>query len=160
MVLALNEVADEGFRSLVVILLVVAVAITALVYGVVALIVKMDDIGLHLAGSGSAAVAGVGRGLVHAMPRVMAVLTTVGVAAMLWVGGHILLVGLDDLGLSAPYDAVHAAEGAVGGALGAAGGAAAWLVNTLASGLLGLAAGAVVVLVLHLLPRRARGGAR
>jgi predicted DNA repair protein MutK len=154
MVLALNEVADEGFWSLVVILVVVAVAITALVYGIVALIVKMDDIGLHLAGSGSPAVARAGRGLVLAMPRVMAVLTVVGVAAMLWVGGHILLVGLDDLGLSAPYDAVHAVESAVGDALGAAGGAAAWLVNTLGSALLGLAAGAAVVLVLHLLPRR------
>ncbi len=160
MVLALNEVADEGFWSLVVILVVVAVAITALVYGIVALIVKMDDIGLHLAGSGSSpAVARAGRGLVVAMPRVMTVLTVVGVAAMLWVGGHILLVGLDDLGLSAPYDAVHAVEGAVGDALGAAGGAAAWLVNTLGSALLGLAAGAAVVLALHLLPRRGGRGA-
>ncbi|WP_217913998.1 DUF808 domain-containing protein [Miltoncostaea marina] len=159
MVLALNEVADEGFWSLVVILTVVAVAITALVYGVVGLIVKMDDIGLHLAGSGSPAAARAGRGLVVAMPRVMAVLTVVGVAAMIWVGGHILLVGLDDLGLSAPYDAVHAAEEAVGDALGAAGGAAAWLVNTLGSALLGLAAGAGAVLVMHLLPRRGGAGA-
>ena len=92
------------------ILIAVAFAITALVYGVVGLIVKMDDVGLKLAQTREGAIAGVGRGLVRGMPVVLSVLSTVGIAAMLWVGGHILLVGLDELGASWPYDTVHHVE--------------------------------------------------
>ena len=67
------------------------------------------------------------------MPIVMSILSTVGIAAMLWVGGHILLVGLDDIGIHTFYDAVHHLEEDVEHALGAVGGVAAWLVNTLIS---------------------------
>ena len=95
-----------------------------------------------------------GRGLVRAMPIVLTVLTVVGVAAMLWVGGHILIVGFDDLGWTLPYDLVHDAEGAVADALGFAGGVAGWLTNTLASALVGLVVGAAVVAVMHVIPRR------
>lgn len=153
MVIALNEVADEPLVSRAIILAVVALGITALVYGVVALIVKMDDIGLRLARTRHGATAAFGRGLVNAMPKVLAVLSTVGIAAMLWVGGHILLVGVDELGWHGLYDVVHHLEDAVHGVAGV-GGALAWLVETLASALIGLVVGAVVVLVLHLLPRR------
>jgi predicted DNA repair protein MutK len=153
MVIALNEVADEPFVSRALILVVVAIGITLLVYGVVALIVKMDDIGLHLAGTRRGWVATAGRLLVRAMPKVLAVLSTVGIIAMLWVGGHILLVGVDELGWHAPYDLVHHLEEAVSGA-GGVGGFLAWLVNTLASAVIGLVVGAVVVAVLHLVPRR------
>ena len=153
MVISLNEVADEPLVARALILIVVALAITAGVYGVVALIVKMDDVGVRLARTSSGAAASVGRGLVRAMPVVLSVLATVGIAAMLWVGGHILLVGLDDLGVHAPYDVVHHAEEDVGDALGAAGGVGGWLTNTLASAVLGLAVGAIAVAVLHL-----RGG--
>jgi uncharacterized protein len=149
MVISLDEVAHEPLLSRALILVIVAVAITALVYGVVALIVKMDDVGLRIAQTGDRAAASVGRGLVRAMPIVMSVLSTVGIAAMLWVGGHILLAGLDDLGASGPYDAVHHLAEDVGHAAGAAGGVAAWLTNTAASAILGLAVGAVVVAVLH-----------
>ena len=153
MVISLNEVAAESFVSRALILVVVALAITAVVYGAVALIVKMDDVGLRLAQTRQGAAASFGRGLVRAMPVVMSVLSAVGIAAMLWVGGHILLVGLDELGLSALYDAVHHLEEDVGDALGAVGGVAAWLTNTAASALLGLVVGAIVVAALHL-----RGG--
>jgi predicted DNA repair protein MutK len=153
MVIALNEVADEPLVSRALILVVVAIGITLLVYGVVALIVKMDDIGLHLAETRQGAVAAGGRLLVKAMPKVLAVLSTVGIVAMLWVGGHILLVGVDELGWHAPYDLVHHLEEAVAG-VGGIGGFLAWLVNTLASALAGLLVGAVVVGLLHLLPRR------
>lgn len=152
MVISLNEIASEGFVSRAIILIVVAVLITAVVYGVVALIVKMDDVGLSLAQRSSAAAQRFGRGLVNAMPRVLAVISVVGTVAMLWVGGHILLVGLDELGLSAPYDAVHYVEVAVRDALGALGGVAGWLVNTFFSAVLGVLVGAVVVAVLHVLP--------
>src|SRR3712207_6453853 len=94
-----------------------------------------------------------GRGLVRAMPVVLSVLSKVGIAAMLWVGGHIILVGLDELGLSAPYDAVHHVEEDVHHALGGVGGVAAWLTNTAASAVLGLIIGAVVVAIMHLRKR-------
>jgi uncharacterized protein len=145
MVIALNEVTDEPLLSRALILVVVALAITAGVYGAVALIVKMDDVGLRLARAGDGPAAALGRGLVRAMPVVLSVLSKVGIAAMLWVGGHILLVGLDELGLSALYDAVHHLEEDVHHGLGAIGGVAAWLTNTAASALLGLVVGAAVV---------------
>ena len=155
MVISLDEVTDEPLLSRALILVVVALAITAMVYGVVALIVKMDDVGVRIARTGDGAAASLGRGLVRAMPVVMSVLSTVGIAAMLWVGGHILLVGLDDLGVSAPYDAVHHLEDDVHDALGAVGGIGAWLTNTAASAALGLLVGAIVVAVAH-----RRGGKR
>lgn len=157
MVIALNEVADEPLLSRAIILVVVALAITAVVYGIVALIVKMDDVGVRLAATRHGVVAGFGRGLVNAMPKVLAVLSTVGIAAMLWVGGHILLVGVDELGWHGLYDLVHHLEEAVHGVAGV-GGFLAWLVNTLASALVGLVVGAVVVVVMHQVHRiRHRG---
>ncbi len=150
MVISLNEVASEGFWSRAAILAVVGLLITILVYGVVALIVKMDDAGLRLAKTGKKGVAGFGRGLVKGMPKLLSALTVIGTVAMLWVGGHILLVGADELGLHAPYDALHHLEEAVHEATGALGGVLAWVVDTAASAVVGLVVGAVVVLVLSL----------
>jgi len=149
MVIALNEVASEGFWSRAIILAVVAVLITVLVYGIVALIVKMDDIGLHLAGRRTGWVQSFGRGLVTAMPKVMTVISTVGVVAMLWVGGHILLQGTYDLGWHGPYDVLHHLEELVHGVPGV-GGVLTWLVDTLGSAIVGVVVGAVVVAVVHL----------
>jgi predicted DNA repair protein MutK len=149
MVISLNEVADEPLLSRAVILVFVALAITAGVYGVVALIVKMDDIGLRMAQTREGFAASFGHGLVRAMPIVLSVLSKVGIAAMLWVGGHILLVGLDELGVPALYDWVHHLEEDVHDALGAVGGVGAWLTNTAASAILGLAVGAIVVAIMH-----------
>jgi predicted DNA repair protein MutK len=159
MVISLNEVASEPFLTRLAVLVVVAFAITALVYGVVGLIVKMDDVGLSLAGRPGGLPRTVGGGLVRGMPKLLAVLSTVGVVAMLWVGGHILLVGFDDLGFGALYDAVHHLEEAVGDLFGAIGGLVAWTVNTAASALFGLLVGAGVVTALHHLPRRGGGAA-
>ena len=153
MVISLNEVIDEPFWSRLAILSVVALVMTVVVYGVVALIVRMDDAGLRLA-QRSGAIATFGRGLVKAMPMVLTVLTVVGTAAMLWVGGHILLVGADELGLHVLYDAVHHVEEAAHDAMGALGGVAGWLVNTIASAILGLIIGAIVVLVMTLTVHR------
>ncbi|MBP2371081.1 DUF808 domain-containing protein [Pseudonocardia parietis] len=159
MVIALNEVASEGFVSRAIILAVVAVAITVLVYGVVALIVKMDDMGLALAARGSGALSTFGRGLVRAMPIVLSVLSVVGIAAMLWVGGHILLIGVDELGFHPPYAFVHHLEVLVHDATGALGGFLGWLTNTVGSAILGIVIGALVVAVLHLIPKRRKGAA-
>ena len=156
MVISLNEVADERLVSRAVILVVVAIGITVLVYGVVGLIVKMDDVGLHLSERNSGPARSVGLLLVRSMPKLLALLSTVGVVAMLWVGGHILLVGSDELGWHGPYALVHAAEEAVAHAVPALGGVLAWLVNTLASAVIGLAVGALVVAIMHLVPRRTR----
>ena len=157
MVIALNEVTDQPFVSRAIILAIVGVLITVLVYGVVGIIVKMDDVGLRLAQRGSAGVARFGRGLVKAMPKLLTVISVVGTAAMLWVGGHILLVGADDLGWHGPYSLVHSAEEAVHGAVGALGGLLGWFVNTLASAAVGLVVGALVVAV-TLVVARVRGG--
>ncbi|WP_372735691.1 DUF808 domain-containing protein [Nocardioides sp.] len=157
MVIALNQVTDQSLIPRAIILVVVALGITALVYGVVALIVKMDDVGLSLSQRRSPAAQRLGLGLVRGMPRLLAVISTVGVVAMLWVGGHILLVGVDDLGWHALYDQVHHAEEAVHDALGALGGAGGWLTNTFASAVIGMLVGAVVVLLMHALPFGAQG---
>ena len=121
-------------------------------------IVKMDDIGLHLAERESAGAQRVGRLLVRAMPKVLSALSTIGVVAMLWVGGHILLVGADELGWHGPYALVHHLEEAVHDATGALGGVLGWLTNTAGSAVAGLVVGAFVVAVLTLV-RRARHGA-
>jgi len=140
---------------------VVAFFITFVVYGVVALIVKMDDFGLHLAERRSALVQKIGRGMVTGMPKLLTVISTVGVVAMLWVGGHILLVGADELGWHAPYGLVHDLEHDISHALPHAlhslTGTVAWTVNTAASALVGLLVGAVVVAIMHLVAKL-RGG--
>lgn len=143
MVIALNEVADQPFLARAVILVVVALGITVLVYGVVALIVKMDDVGLHMAQKEKPGTQKFGRFLVQAMPKLLGALSVVGTFAMLWVGGHIILLGTDELGLHVLYDFVHhleqpaAAVPAIGGFLG-------WLVNTFFSLILGAIWGGIV----------------
>ena len=86
------------------------------------------------------------------MPKVLAVVSVVGTVAMLWVGGHILLTGADELGWHAPYELVHHLEEAVAHAVPGIGGFLGWLVNTLCSAVIGLVVGAVVVAVVHVLP--------
>ncbi|WP_409332852.1 DUF808 domain-containing protein [Trujillonella humicola] len=153
MVISLNEVTDEPFVARLFTLIVVAIAITALVYGAVGLIVKMDDAGLRLAQRGAGATARFGRGLVKAMPRLLAALTVIGIAAMLWVGGHILLVGSHELGWDLLYDVVHHLEDAAHDATGALGGVVRWLVDTLGSAVVGLVVGAILVAVVMLVQR-------
>jgi hypothetical protein len=151
MVIALKEVIDEPVVSRGVILAIVGVVITVVVYGVVALIVKMDDVGLKLAERPSPRSQRVGRLMVVGMPKVLAWLSVIGTAAMLWVGGHILLAGFDELGWTAPYDLVHELEHAVEGVAGV-GGVLAWMANTAASALVGFVVGSVIVLVVSRLP--------
>lgn len=156
MIIALNEVAGEPLVTRGLILVLVALGITLLVYGVVALIVKLDDIGLHLAGRANSGSKRLGRGLVKAMPIVLNMLSVVGIAAMLWVGGHILLSATHDLGWVWPYDQVHRLEELVARAVPGAGGFLGWLVNTLASAVVGLLVGAAAVAVMHVVPKRNR----
>ena len=151
MVIALNEVAGEPFLSRLLILIAVAIAITLGVYGFVGLIVKMDDIGLALSRRSSGVARTIGRGLVAAMPLLIRWLAIIGTVAMLWVGGHILLVGADTLGWHAPYALVHPAAEAMPNAV------LAWLVNTGLSAVAGALVGAVIVLIMHLIPGKTSG---
>jgi predicted DNA repair protein MutK len=157
MVIALNEVADQAFLPRLIILIVVALVLTVGVYGVVAVIVKMDDVGLRLKQTGSRIGQYVGRGLVAAMPPLLSALSTLGTVAMLWVGGHILLTGSDRLGWHPPYEVVHRAADGVGHSVKAFGAVLAWLVDTGASAVVGLVVGAVAVALVALLSLVRRG---
>ncbi|MHA7284421.1 DUF808 domain-containing protein [Arthrobacter sp. TMS2-4] len=148
MVISLNEVASESIWARALILIVVALAITVLVYGAVALIVKMDDIGLHLTTKDLPTSKRFGALLVKGMPSVLAAITLVGTIAMLWVGGHIMLQGAYDLGWHAPYDLVQVLEHPFVG-IPVVGASLAWLVNTLCSAVLGAAWGLLVMAIVH-----------
>jgi uncharacterized protein len=158
MVIALNEVADQSFWPRLIILVIVAIVITIAVYGVVGLIVKMDDIGLSLAQRTSKFAKKVGRGLVTAMPKLLSALSIIGTVAMLWVGGHILLQGTDTLGWHTPYGLVHHAEEWVHHIVPGVGALLAWLLNTAVSAVVGLVVGAVVAAIVHVLPFGKKGG--
>jgi predicted DNA repair protein MutK len=149
MAIALADVADSPLLTRGIVLALVGIAITAGVYGVVALIVKMDDIGLHLAERRAAAVRALGRGMVKAMPVVMAFLATVGTAAMIWVGGGILVHGLEVLGFAAPAHFIHHYAELAAHGTGALGGLLSWLVTAIGSGLVGLVVGMALALLLH-----------
>lgn len=181
MAVSLSTLPEMGLGARALVLALVGLALTALVYGGVGLLVKLDDIGLALArnprpatsllglrtpppGEPSAAdrrlrgpALAVGRVLVRAMPRLMAVLSVVGTAAMLWVGGGIVLHGLESLGWSQPLHLLEAASEGAGSLWPARWGATgravlAWAATALGSGLAGL------VLGLLLLPVAAGAG--
>jgi predicted DNA repair protein MutK len=117
------------------------------VYGAVALIVKMDDVGLHMAANRKTrALRAFGRGLVVAMPRLMSFLSTVGTAAMLWVGGNIVIHGLEVTHLwPAPYEAIHHVAEAAAHAVPAAQGFVAWAVTAALDGVAGLVLGLALI---------------
>ena len=144
--ITLGAVAGAAFTTQVAVLSGIALLMTVGVYGFVAGIVKLDDLGLYLVRTGRGFSAAIGRGLLKAAPVLMRVLSVVGTAAMFLVGGGILTHGVP---------AVHhqieqwaQASGAVGEAL----------VPTLVNGVVGVLAGAVVLGVWTLISRL-RGGA-
>ena len=142
MTIALAAIPDGSLVAEAVTLAIVGVGITLLVYGSVALIVKADDVGLHLAkGGGGRLVRALGRGLVRGMPKLMWLLSVVGTAAMLWVGGSIVIHGMEVLGAPALYDAVHHVAAGAAQAAGRAPGLVAWAVTAACDGVLGLALG-------------------
>ncbi|MEQ8294164.1 MAG: DUF808 domain-containing protein [Roseovarius sp.] len=127
-------------------LAVVAVGITVAVYGAVALIVKADDVGLYLAENGMLGLTrALGRGIVRAMPGFMWLLTVVGTAAMLWVGGSIIIHGLDTMGWPVIYDAIHHFAEDIGHEAGKASEAVTWTIVAALDGVFGLALGLLLV---------------
>lgn len=153
MAIALAEVADDTIGLRAAALAAVAIAITVGVYGVVALIVKMDDIGLHLAKGSNAAARSFGRGLVLAMPKVLSTLAAVGIAAMIWVGGGIIVHGLAGLGWAAPEHLIEGIANAAADAVPAAHGVIHWLVTAIGSGIVGVIVGGIVVAAVSLFHR-------
>ncbi|HSK39313.1 MAG TPA: DUF808 domain-containing protein [Arenibaculum sp.] len=165
--------ATSSFWTQALVLAIVGVGITLVVYGAVALIVKADDVGVALAYNDSPVSSvlglrrrdgaspggadramrpltkGLGRGLVIAMPYLLQALSVVGTAAMLWVGGGIIIHGLEEFGLSAIGHAVHDLAEAAGHAAPAVAGALEGLVAAAAAGLLGLVVGAVLIPLVH-----------
>ncbi len=147
MTIALAAIPPSNFWMEAATLATVAVMITAAVYGAVALIVKADDVGLHLAAEARfAATRAFGRGVVRAMPHVLTTLTLVGTAAMLWVGGNIIVHGLDVLGWGAPYDLIHHVAHGIGqGVSETFSGAVTWIATATMDGIIGLGLGLVLI---------------
>ena len=153
MAIALNDVTNQPLALQAAALAVVSLAITVGVYGVVALIVKMDDIGLHLSQRRNTGAQVLGRGLLKAMPVVLDLLTKVGTAAMLWVGGGIIVHGMEHYHVPVVPQLVEGFSHWAG-AFPGVGPAAGWLAFAVGSAIVGLIVGAVIVGVLHLIPRR------
>ena len=147
MAIALAELKDQALAMQALALALVAIAITAGVYGAVALIVKLDDIGLHLAERQSKLARSFGMFLVHAVPKLLRALSALGIAAMLWVGGQILLHGLEDIGLPLLPQIVHHFAEDVAHGLGSIGPVVEWLIGALGGALMGIIIGGAIVLI-------------
>ena len=149
--IALNEIATltDSFWTRTAALAAVGIAITVVVYGAVALIVKMDDVGLHLAQREDRASQSLGKMLLLAMPKLLVSLSVVGTVAMLWVGGGIIVHGTHEIGFHAIYDLFHGAEDAAKSATGPLGGVFGWLTYAGLSAVLGLVLGAIIAFVVH-----------
>jgi predicted DNA repair protein MutK len=150
MVIALSQLGDLHIAMQAAALAAVGVVITAGVYGVVALIVKLDDIGIHLAARRNATARAIGNALVQIVPKMLSGLSTLGTAAMLWVGGGILLHGMEELhlGEAVPH-ALHHWSAVAGDASGAIGPVIEWFFYALGSAVAGLIVGGLIVLVVR-----------
>ena len=150
MAIALAELAGNSIVMQAAALAAVGIAITVAVYGVVGLIVKLDDIGLHLAERENRGAQSLGRGLVHVVPSLLTGLSGIGTAAMLWVGGGILLHGLEFMHvLEVVPHTVHAVSHSVAEAAGVLPGVIEWLANAIGASIVGLAVGGVIVLIVR-----------
>ncbi|WP_207460547.1 DUF808 domain-containing protein [Azospirillum sp. SYSU D00513] len=175
MAITLSTVAEEtsSFWTQALVLAIVGIGITVVVYGAVALIVKADDAGLSLAqnpapassllgmrGIGTATPGGAdralrpvtqgfGRALVYGMPIFLKLLSLVGTAAMLWVGGGIIVHGLEEFGFDGLGHAIHDVAAAAGHAIAGIAGAVEWFVTAALSGVVGLVVGAALIPLVH-----------
>ena len=150
MAIALASIPQSSFMTQAMVLAVVGIGITVAVYGVVALIVKADDLGVALAKNRSASVVGVvsrelGRGLVLGMPPFLSFLSMLGTAAMIWVGGGIIVHGLEVYGFTAIGSGIHTAANAAAHALPSVGGAVEWIVTAAGAGVVGLLIGGAAI---------------
>lgn len=150
MAIALASLGPMSLTTTAAALIAVALAITAGVYGVVALIVKLDDIGLHLSERSSRTARTIGDAMVHVVPKMLTALSGIGTAAMLWVGGGILLHGLEELHiLEVVPHTLHEWSAHAGEAVGAMGPVFEWFLYALGSAVAGLIVGGIVVLAVR-----------
>ncbi|MCV2891945.1 DUF808 domain-containing protein [Lentibacter sp. XHP0401] len=146
MTIALAAIPKSTFWMEAFTLAAVAVMITVAVYGSVALIVKADDVGLHMANNAHFSFTRrLGEGIVKAMPNFLWLLTVVGTAAMLWVGGSIIIHALHELGFHAPYVMIKEMAASLANSIGGAIGALKWVFTATMDGILGLALGLLLV---------------
>ena len=146
MVISLDEVKDQPVWIEAVVLIAVGIFLTVAVYGAVALLVKIDDIGRGMIERGNAPK--LGRGLVKGMPYVLSAIGVIGTVAMLWVGGHLLIRGFDEVfGWHWPHEIIAKGQEAVGG------GALGWIVETGISMIAGLIVGFIVLGVVQLVKK-------
>ncbi|CTQ56421.1 Inner membrane protein YedI [Roseibium album] len=146
MTIALAEIPDSNIWMEASTLAVVAIGITVMVYGSVALIVKADDVGLHMSReSDFSVIRSLGRGIVKAMPGFLKILMTIGTAAMLWVGGSIIIHGFDVLGMGTLYGIIHDIAYAIAHAVGQFEGVIKWVVTAALDGVFGLALGLALI---------------
>ena len=125
---------------------VAGILITLAVYGAVGLIVKADDLGLAMAAKGRLGLTRrLGLFIVKAMPVFMKLLIVIGTAAMIWVGGSILIHGLHELGWHLPYDMIHDVAVGVAAGAGEMAGAVEWIVTAGLDGVVGLVVGAILI---------------
>lgn len=132
--------ADFGIWMTLGALAVIGLGMTLLVYGAVALLVKIDDIGMGLAMSRMPRMRDTGERIVRSMPTVFRVISVIGTVAMLWVGGHLVIANLAETFWHGPYDVLHAATHAIE----SLGPVVVWLVDTAMSAVFGLAYGLII----------------
>ncbi|HXG98826.1 MAG TPA: DUF808 domain-containing protein [Sphingomicrobium sp.] len=149
MAIALNELGELGIGEQAVALALVALAVTAGVYGVVALIVKLDDIGLHMTAGANRGAKAVGGFLVKMVPGLLKTLATIGTAAMLWVGGGILLHGLEEVGVEKFPHTVHDVAQNIAAQFGPIEGIVAWIANAVAASIVGAIIGGIIVVIVR-----------
>ncbi len=150
MTIALATIDSTDLWTRAAVLAVVAVMMTVLVYGAVALLVKIDDFGLRLSKAGQLeATRTFGRGLVTAMPRVLSIISAIGTAAMLWVGGSIVVHSFHELHLSWPYDNIKAVANLLSG--NGAYGVASWLIDASLHAAFGFVLGSILMPVVEAL---------
>ncbi|MEM9638888.1 MAG: DUF808 domain-containing protein [Pseudomonadota bacterium] len=146
MTIILSNIEADSFWFEAATLAFAGVAVTVFVYGAVALIVKMDDVGVWLAANGhTGSGRALGRGLVKGMPKLLTLLTVVGTAAMLWVGGSIIIHGLEVMGMPWLYDEIHHIAVIVADATAQGSGFVEWVVTALFDGIFGLVLGMLLI---------------
>jgi predicted DNA repair protein MutK len=146
MAITLGQITTPTFLNKAMVLAAVGIAVTVAVYGAVALIVKADDLGVHLAKNRAGIVRVIGRGLVTGMPPFLKLLSIVGMLAMLWVGGGIILHGMAEMGWKAPEYGLLGFAKQVGDAIGVASGFIAWFIHAFGGALVGVVLGWVVAM--------------
>ncbi|WP_299589631.1 DUF808 domain-containing protein [uncultured Tateyamaria sp.] len=145
MTISLAAIPESNFWMEAATLATVAIMITVAVYGSVAIIVKADDVGLAMARARLGLTRAIGRGIVAVMPGFMKLLMIVGTAAMLWVGGEIIVHGAAQLGWHGPENVIYGIAKSISAAVGDASGVVKWFAKAAMNGILGLALGFVLI---------------